>query len=296
MKFSIEYLGCNSGHLNPEKLREMGYGMIETSLGKHMPYPDMVRKNLSDLREAKQLGMKYSIHLPVFLTEDWLNHYDYYDSFYLDPDPQMREMCFKLLEDNLSRLQKDFSPLYYVIHFPGGYSKQVSYNGAFDQVLSESLNRLEKLAEQYKCQFALEYFGINERFSSPEQWIEAIKPYEHLNILLDTGHLYFTCYKNGYDYDTALHTLAPHCVGFHLWNVFGTGFYSDSESYRQFHHIVPHLEQRREDGWVFDSEKVIGFLATLEKPLIIEAGLAYRGDVYFNEALSLIRELLRKMV
>lgn len=295
MKFSIEHLGCNSGHLSPKKLQNMGYGMIETSLGKQLPYERMVEKNLRDLDEAKERQMAYSIHLPIYLSEAWRCQYDYYDSFYLDPSPQMREMCFELLQDNLQTLSKHYAPSYYVIHFPGGYPKSVVYEEPFEEILRQSLERLEKLAQTYQCHIALEYFGINERFSSPEQWIEAIAPYAHLHILLDTGHLYFTCFKNQYDYDTVLHQLAPHCIGFHLWNVFGTGFYSDSESYRQFHHIVPHLEQQRKDGWVFDSKEVIAYLAQFKKPLIIEAGRAYRGDVYFEEALSAILELLRNM-
>lgn len=295
MALIINRLGCNSGHLTPKQISELGYGMIETSLGKLQPYEQMVQKNLTDLDEAKALGMGYSIHLPVHLPKVWLENYDFYDGFYLDPSAEKRELSFEVLEDNLKRLSTEYKPVYYVLHFPGIYPMSTVYTEDFSKLLHESLSRMNALAKAYGCVLALEYFGTNARFAHYEDWIEAIGRYEHLSILLDTGHLYFNCYKNGYNYDEVLYGLAPHCIGFHLWNVRGEGFYDQSEYYKKYHHIVPHKDQRRSEGWAFEAETVIPYLAKFGKPILIESGQRYNGEEYFMQGLIQIHEMLRNL-
>lgn len=295
MTYSMNLLGCNSGHLSPMEIKALGYGMIETSLGKQQPYPLMVEKNLSDLREAMAIGMAYTIHLPVYLPQVWLDHHDFYDGFYLDPKREMRELSFAVLEDNLKRLSSTFSPVYYVVHFPGIYPANTSYEGDFHELLHESLSRMNDMALQYEVTLALEYFGTNARFSDYRDWIDALKPYACLKPLLDTGHLYFNCYRNGFEYDEVLMGLAPHCIGFHLWNVCGEGFYDQSEYYKKYHHIVPHLSQKREAGWAFEPEVVIPYLSQFGKPILIESGQRFNGEKYFVEGLEQIEEMLRNM-
>lgn len=294
MTYSLKQFGVSCAHLNPQTILEMGCGMIESSLGKMQSYAEMVDKILSDLRSAEQLNMTYNIHLPVYLEEHWLAHYDFYDGFFLDPNPQMRQMAFDMLEDNLRRLTPHFKPDYFVIHFPGIYGQEVNYEESFEALLNSSLNRLEDLAACYDCTIALEYFGTNARFADYRDWLSALKPYTRLKPLLDTGHLYFSCYKNGYDYDEVLRGLAPHCIGFHLWNVKGQGYYHESESYKRYHHVVPHPEQTRENGWAFEPKEVIPYLAQFQKPMLIEALSLYNGKAYFMEAVTQLIELLRK--
>lgn len=294
MAFSLSNLGCNSNHLSPGKIQKLGYGFIETSLSKQKIYPLMVRKMLMDLDEAKAMKMPYAIHLPVYLTEHWQHHYDFYDAYYLDPDPALREMAFHMLEENLSRLSKAYAPMYYVIHFPGIYGPEACYEPNFEQVLETTLSRLSALAEAHDCLLALEYFATNAYFTDYKVWLKALAPYPKLKPLLDTGHLFFSCYRNGYTYEEVLRGLAPHCVGFHLWNVYGEGYYGDSKYYQKYHHIVPHLGQSKATGWAFDPAEVIPFLAQFNKPMLVEAGQRFEGETYFLEGLVQIREMLRK--
>ena len=288
-----ENLGCNSGYLSPREILSLGYNFIETSINKPLYDEGVVKRMLGDLDEAKGLGMAYAIHLPVFLSEYWQSHYDCYDAFFLDPEFEKRELSFKMLEDNLSRLTKNYQPMYFVIHFPGIYDTETHYSEDFNLILDEGLNRIELLGKKYGCVIALEYFATNSRFAAYSSWIEKTKELEHVALLLDTGHLYFACYKNKFDYDDVLRGLAPHCIGFHVWNVQDTGYYSESESYKAFRHIVPHLEQTRETGWAFSTEELISFLGTFNKPILVEASQRYKGMAYYKEGLVQIRELLR---
>jgi sugar phosphate isomerase/epimerase len=250
----------------------------------------MVQKMLEDLELAKAIAMPYAIHLPVYLSEQWQTNHDFYDAYYLDPSEELRDRTFEMLRE---RLSKNYSPMYYVIHFPGIYDK-ADYEGvAFQPLLDEALMRFSDLAQTYNCQIALEYLGTNEMFSDYSAWLEAVKPYKRVNILLDTGHLYFGCYKRGYCYEEVLAGLAPHCIGFHLWNVHGEGYYDKSEFYQKYRHVVPRNEQSRELGWAFDPKVVIPYLAQFNKPMLVEAGQRYQGEAYFLEGLIQIREMLR---
>lgn len=294
MTFLLKNLGCNSGYLSPKALKDLGYSFIETSLGKQMSYPRMVQKILADLDEAKLIKMDYAIHLPVHLSEDWLEKYDCYDAFYLDPAEGLRNMAFEMLEDNLEKMSKNYSPMYYVIHFPGIYSLETCYPDDFEIVLTDALHRLSELAERYHCKIALEYFATNARFSDYRHWIKVLEKFPRLYPLLDTGHLYFNCHKNKNDFDEVMKGLAPHCIGFHLWNIFGEGYYDQSSAYQKYHHIIPHKGQTRELGWAFDPEITIPYLYEFDKPLLVEAGQRFNGESYFLEGLNQIVEMLRK--
>lgn len=293
MPYNMNLLGCNSGHLSPQAIKDLGYGMIETSLGKQQAYDQMVEKNLSDLHQAMAIGMAYTIHLPVYLPPVWLGAHDFYDGFYLDPKAEMRALSFEVLEDNLKKLSSTFSPVYYVVHFPGIYPAETVYEEDFSTILHNSLSKMNDLANTYNVKLALEYFGTNYRFSHYKDWITALSAYNALEPLLDTGHLYFNCFRNGFDYDEVLKGLAPHCIGFHLWNVCGEGFYDQSEYYKKYHHIVPHLSQKRSEGWAFEPETVLPYLAQFGKPLLVESGQRFKGESYFVEGLKWIEELLR---
>ena len=92
-------LGCNSNYLTPKQLKNMGFDRIETSLGRHLSYENMVKRNLKDIHEASTLDMGITVHLPIFLSDAWRATYDYYDGFYLDPDAEKRQMSFEVLEE-----------------------------------------------------------------------------------------------------------------------------------------------------------------------------------------------------
>lgn len=293
MTFMLENLGCNSGYLSPREILSLGYNFIETSINKPVYEESIVNRMLGDLDEAKALSMTYAIHLPVFLSEFWQSHYDCYDAFYLDPEEEKRTLSFDMLEENLARLTKHYRPMYFVIHFPGIYDLDVHYSEGFEPLLEESLNRIEELGQKYECIIALEYFATNARFANYQDWIKKTQKLEHVALLLDTGHLYFSCYKNHFDYDEVLKGLAPYCIGFHLWNVKGTGYYNESESYKAYRHIVPHLEQTRALGWAFTTAELIPYLGTFNKPILVEASQRYKGMPYYKEGLIQIREMLK---
>ena len=243
----------------------------------------MLEKIYSDLDTAKALGMSYTIHLPLCLF-DWFP-FDYLDGFYLDPDPAKRALAFRLLEENLRHLAGRYQPDYYILHFPGIY-RGVYAGLKFEDILHGSLLRLQSLAETYEVKLALEYFGSNRDFCRPEQWVEALAGYSRLAPLLDTGHLYFSCLMNGLDFDESLEILAPHCLGFHVWTVQGNEFYGNSPFYRQYHHVVPHPRQSRQEGWAFNPGQVYRKLRAFDGPVVVEASSFYGGREYYLEGLK----------
>lgn len=275
-------LGSNTNNVDVATLANLGFTRIEVCLGRHRPYHDMLERIFSDLDAAKALGMAYTIHLPLCLY-DWFP-FDYLDGYYLDPDPEKRALAFRFLEENLHQLTGRYQPDYFVIHFPGIYRN--AYLGLdFQAILHESLGRLQLIAEAFGITLALEYFGANRDFNRPEQWIEALSDYSRLAPLLDTGHLYFSCLMNGYDFDEVFELMAPHCVGFHVWTVQGKDYYGNSPFYRQYHHVVPHPGQLRSEGWAFEPGTVYHRLRAFEAPVVVEATSLYGGSDYYFEGL-----------
>ena len=279
----IRSLGSNTNNADIETLASLGFSRIEVCLGRHKPYQEMLEKIYSDLDTAKALGMSYTIHLPLCLF-DWFP-FDYLDGFYLDPDPAKRALAFRLLEENLRHLAGRYQPDYYILHFPGIY-RGVYAGLKFEDILHGSLLRLQSLAETYEVKLALEYFGSNRDFCRPEQWVEALAGYSRLAPLLDTGHLYFSCLMNGLDFDESLEILAPHCLGFHVWTVQGNEFYGNSPFYRQYHHVVPHPRQSRQEGWAFNPGQVYRKLRAFDGPVVVEASSFYGGREYYLEGLK----------
>jgi sugar phosphate isomerase/epimerase len=280
-------LGSNTNNADVGTLAALGYSRIEVCLGRHKPYQEMLDKIFSDLDAAKAYGMKYTIHLPLHLF-DWFP-FDYLDGLYLDPNLENRNLAFEFLEENLKRLCQSYEPDYFILHFPGIYRN--AYLGLdFEAILHESLGRLQSLALKYNTRLAVEYFGANASFNRAAHWVEALASYDRVLPLLDTGHLYFSCRMNGFDFEEVVETLGPHCIGFHVWTVRGPEYYGNSPFYRQYHHVIPHPEQTVEDGWAFDPVSVYKRLRQFGVPVVVEASGLYGGQTYFMEGLKFAAE------
>lgn len=282
-------LGINTVHLDMEAIEEMGLDRVEFVLARGLEYAEMLDDILSGIDQAKRRGLSYSIHLPIFLF-DWYPE-DYLSAYYLDPDHDKRELAFRFLEANLSRLE-GCGAEYLILHFPGVY-RYVQEPHDFETNLDEALDRMEELADRYGLRLLLEYFGSNFSFWRVEDWIDRIRPYEHLGMLCDTGHLYFSSVLHGFDFYEALEELGAHSDAFHLWTTRGEGAYSDSESYRQFHHIVLHVGQNEKDGFAFDTAKTLDIIRRFDRPTIIEASERYRGREYFMSGIRSVVEYLK---
>ncbi|MDK9710754.1 TIM barrel protein [Acidaminobacter sp.] len=276
-------LGSNTNNADVETLAALGFTRIEVCLGRHRPYKDMLERIFLDLDTAKALGLDYTIHLPLCLY-DWFP-FDYLDGYYLDPDPEKRDLAFRFLEENLRQLTSRYQPDYYVIHFPGIY-RNAYHDLDFHAILHEALGKLQSIAENFGTVLALEYFGSNKDFNRPEQWIEALNGYSRLAPLLDTGHLYFSCLMNGFDFNQVVETFGPYCLGFHVWTVRGNDYYGNSPFYKEFHHVIPHPGQQRSEGWAFDPASVYRQLKAFESPVVLEASSFYGGRDYYLEGLK----------
>jgi sugar phosphate isomerase/epimerase len=286
----MKRLGINTVHLDMEEIIDLGLNRVEFVLGRGKSYEVMHREVMDGIKEAEKLKFPYSIHLPLF-TFDWYKE-DYLSAFYLDPDEEKRELSFKLLEENLIHL-KEFHPDYYIIHFQGVY-KFHQDEIKFKELLNTTLTRLNELSIKYEMKLLLEYFGSNYMFYKIEDWIKFITPYSNLGILCDTGHLYFSSIMHEFDFFEGLKKLAQSSDAFHLWTTKGNKAYTDSEYYIEYHHIVAHIAQKKNDGFAFDVKKLMDIISQYNRPIIIEASEKYRGRKYFLEGIRSIAEYFVK--
>lgn len=288
----INNLGINTVHVDVNKLEELGLKRMEMCLGRLGTPEERFAKMMTDVNLAKEMGIPFSIHLPMFLSEDFVG--DYLDVFFLDPDPVQRELSFKMLEENLIEMEK-IGPDYCVLHFAGVYRKVRGPFDDFEEVLKTSLKRIDDLSRKYNVRVLLEYMGSNIRFSDYHDWIEMTRSLSHVGLITDTGHLYFASLIHGFDYMEALDKLASASDAFHLWTTKGDKTYSDSEYYQKYHHIIPHSEQIREEDWAFDTKDVFRRIARESKPIIIEASTVYKGKSYFYEGIASIISILESI-
>jgi sugar phosphate isomerase/epimerase len=232
--------------------------------------------------KCDKYNIKYSIHLPLYVF-DWYNH-DYLSAFFINKDKVLREKSFRLLKENLRKLQ--FKKVeYYVIHFPGVNHKDREFD-EFEEVLEDSLDRVNQLAKQYNVKILLEYFGSNILFNDYNEWIIRIRKYFNLGILVDTGHLYFASKLVGFEFEESFNVLKKAAFAFHFWTVKGSEYYLNNEYYKKYHHIVPNLNQEKKDDWAFNTKDIFNQMIKENKPIIIEASNYYKGDIYYRESLK----------
>ncbi len=288
-------IGANAIYIPWEEMQALGVNHMEACLGRRGSYEDRLDRMLQALDAAKDAPAPYSIHLPLYLPSDMA--YDYLDAFFLDENPIKRQFSIDLVETNLKKLKEaGYQPQYVVQHFAGiNLDQHVAYAG-FDGVLKSSLEALNELGQAYGTPILLEYIASNVLFHDPDQWVEALADYSHLGLLTDTGHLYFASELYGFDFATALESLAPASEAFHVWTVKGPGAYQNNQSYVDFHHLAPRLNQVEEEGWAFDTQGVLAYLASFQKPIIIEASMVYGGRDNYTESLKECAAMLRKIV
>jgi len=285
----LKNLGINTVHVDIDNLGSLGLHRMEMCLGRMGTYESRLKKMLSDIQQAKTMKIPFSIHLPMFLNEGFEG--DYLDVFFLDPNPKKREASYELLEYNLKEM-KNIQPDYCVLHFAGVYREKLEPYNDFKTVLVDALNRINKLATQYDTKILIEYMGSNIWFSDYSQWIEAVSTLSNVGIITDTGHLYFASLIHGFDYMQALDKLSAVSDAFHFWTTKGDKAYAESDYYKKYHHIVPHIEQLKIDSWAFDTEQVLMRLVREDKPIIIEASTLYKGQTYFYDG---IKSLIEKI-
>lgn len=254
----ITRLGISTVHINVEKeLDHLGFRRLEVGLGRAGTYEERFDKVEKEMAHAEAHQLPYSIHLPLYLF-DWYEG-DYLDAFYLDTCEEKRNMSYRLLEENLKRLGESTAE-YYVLHFQGVYLSPYMNQGVFDKLLERSLQRINNLAKIYNKKILLEYFGSNIMFSDYIKWYESIKHFSHLGILMDTGHLYYASLLHNFSFDEGFMFLSDKCDAFHFWTTQGNKPYSDSHSYKTYHHISGHPDQKKSDGWAFDTTWVFEHL------------------------------------
>lgn len=268
----------------------MGFDCFEVCLGRGTVYEDRLRQVEGDMMRADALNIPMSVHLPVYLPAQY--PYDYLDAYFLDNDEEKRVQSMTLLEENLERLSQH-KVSYMVLHFPGVYPIAYVEEDIFNGRLESCLGAMNALAHQYQTKILLEYFGSNGMFYEPKQWVERLKPYKHLGLLMDTGHLWFASRLRGFSFEAALECLIPHAEAFHLWTCRGEGVYGDNECYKQYHHILPEFSHQIKQGWAFELAPLLLKLKETGKPIIIEASPTYGGTEHFLNGIQVIKEYMR---
>ena len=282
-------LGTNMAFFNIDDVEKLSLKRIEVCQGRNRPYDENVLSILENIKRANTIKIPVSVHLPIFIPKDY--PWDFLDAYYLDDDMTKVDYAFEILEDNLKRLAI-YDIDYYVLHFTGIYLKCEEDN-AFKVKLLERCSRLNNLAMKYKIRIYAEYFGSNINFYNVGDWIEVFNTFENLGILLDITHYYFSSKWRGFDFEENLKLLASAAKAFHIWTTFGEGVYQESEGYLKYHHIVPNLEQRKADGWAFDTKEILDLILLTSKPVIIEASPLYGGGTYYLESILGIRKYVK---
>ncbi len=260
-------IGINVMHISPERALALGCKHLEVCLMWQGNPEASLQKTLEVLQGIEALN--YSVHLPVVLND---YPYSVFSSFFLDEDDQRREAAFQLIAANLEAL-KGFKPAFFVSHFAGIY--QIQPESLARERLMTALQSLNDLCKHYNVTLLLEYFGLNSNLCTLEQWSK-ICEFDHLGILVDTGHLYFSCQIHGFDYREMLLGFSKIASAYHVWNThFEPGVYENSLSYQQYHHLVPLANQTRETGFAIDMADTMAILKATGKPVIIEASILY---------------------
>lgn len=283
--------GTNAVNIDLSEALSLDLGRVEFCLGGMDRQAEKLAQIERNMEEAQALGLSYSVHLPLYIPP-WFNHY-FLDAFFLDPDPGKRELSFRLLAYNLQRL-KGRACDYYVIHFPGIYQIGDYEPGSFEPLLTESLDRLEAMAEAAGVRLMLEYFGSNRAFYKIEAWDREIEKRPHLGILADTGHLLFASRIHRFDFLEGLRRLSRSAEAYHLWTTRGRGIYGGNPNYVKFHHIPMHLEQKPSEGWAFDTEAAARIIAAGRGPVIVEASSDYGGKAYIREGIESLRSFFEQ--
>lgn len=266
-------LGINTFFIDVKESYDLGLKRVEI-------VTPSKEKALSDAEKAYKYSMKYSMHLPVFLPK-WFEG-GQWDVFFCDPSKEKREMSFALLEENLAFI-KNFDTDYSISHFGGivPLLPEKESESYFD-IVEESISRIQSLSEKYGIKLLIEYFGLNKNLFMPDEWITLVKKYDKLGLLVDTGHLYFSCANNSLDLHESLGKLGPHASAFHIWNTKGT------DHYWEYHHVAPNPSQCTEDGWAFSIPSLIQELSGFNNTasLIIEPNVLFGGKEYIIDSVK----------
>lgn len=281
-------LGINVMHILPQRAISLGCKHLEVCLMWQGNREASLLKTLEVLQGIEdetihaqsEESVKYSIHLPVVFND---YPYSVFSSFFLDEDEGRREAAFELIEINFEALSA-YKPAFFVSHFAGIYQSQPG--PLAHQRLMAALQRLNDLCQRYNVTLLLEYFGLNPNLCTIEQW-SRICEFDHLGILVDTGHLYFSCQIHGFDYKDMLLGFSKIASAFHVWNThFEAGVYENSTSYTKYHHLVPLGDQTRNAGFAIDMAETMGILKATGKPVIIEASILYGGPLCLETSIS----------
>ncbi|MBF4693211.1 sugar phosphate isomerase/epimerase family protein [Fusibacter ferrireducens] len=275
-------LGTNTVHFDIDALSQYGLECVEVCLGRAGTFQMHRNRIYDEIERANRLKVPLSVHLPIELPERFTR--DYLDAFFLEQDAVQRDIALEMLELNFRTLSK-YDIEYFVVHFPGIVTV-LEEESVFLSRLRKVLFKIDTLAKQYKVKLLLEYFGSNVNFYKPQMWMDEIAAFSNLGILVDTGHLYFASQIWGFDFMTVLKEFSKVAEAFHLWTTRGNGVYASSESYLNFKHIVPHIDQRVEEGWAFNTLEVLELISKLDKPIIIEAAPLYRGEKYYKAGIE----------
>ncbi|MGM0379548.1 MAG: TIM barrel protein [Bacillota bacterium] len=281
-------LGINSLNFDFSLLKKYKFEHLEVCLGRKGSYKDRLNRSLNLINDAQKRNVNLSVHLPIYLF-DWYP-YDYLSAFFIHSDKDKREISFKLLEKNLKRL-KNFNISFLVLHFPGINHKDKNIEN-FEKILNNSLNKVNKLAKKYNQKILLEYFGSNILFADYNIWIEKIKKFSNLGILLDTGHLYFSSILNDFDFNKAFNKLKENSEAFHFWTTKGKDIYGNNEFYQKYHHIIPNISQKKNNNWAFDTKEIYESMIGTNKPIIIEASPFYKGENYYYKSIDTLSKMI----
>ncbi len=169
--------------------------------------------------------------------------------FFLNEEPESRELSFQLVEDTLQHAQ-DWNADYVVTHLTYGKTDTTDSDKAI-LLAEDTCERFAKLSRDYCIPINIEYAAYTQAFNEPEQFVNIVSQHDELGICIDIGHTMLGAQMHKRDYFGDIEILAPYTRAMHLWN-------TRCEDYE---HIPLHPSQSSKEGWI-DLEQTLEIVLT----------------------------------
>jgi sugar phosphate isomerase/epimerase len=245
---------------------------------------DFAPSDLAALRVVLERYPAFSVHAPLPTPPDYPGLP--VTSFLLDPDVTKRQASLQMLHQTIEQAA-EWGAMYVVVHFGGLHSNGLSAQ-EIRVLADDAAARLNEWARMHRISLHLEYGAYHPSFATPEELVDLVCRYSHLDVCLDVGHLQVGAEILGRDVWQMARVLAPYTRSMHLWTL------RDRRDVRTFHHVPVHPSLVPADGWL----DIPGMLSLVlgvhaDCAIVFEPHHVYNPDLVWQaEGIAWVREIV----